>query len=87
MIEIRPQEDINQSEWEDEANWHWGLFYYSAKDTRDWVPKRSMFSRRRFGGTPNFARPGARAHLMIMVGIMVVFFLVVVTLERTGVLR
>ena len=87
MTETRTQDEINQSEWENDANWRVGLFYYSARDSRDWVPKRSMFSRRRFGGTPNFARPGARAHLLMMVSLLLVLFLVVVTLERVGVLR
>lgn len=83
----RTQEQIDHEEWENPANWHWGIFYHSARDSRDWVPKRSMFGRRRYGGTPNFAKPGARAHMMILVSLLLLFFLVVVTLERLGVLR
>jgi uncharacterized membrane protein len=78
------QEQIDQQEWENMENWRWGLFYYSARDSRMWVPKRSMFGRRRFGGTPNFAKEGARQYMLLIVGAMLLFFLVVVALERSG---
>lgn len=84
MSEDRTQEQLDHDEWENPANWRWGLFYYSERDSRDWVPKRSMFGRRRYGGTPNFAKPSARQTMMILVGIMILFFLVVVSLERSG---
>lgn len=87
MPEITPQEETNQREWEDAANWRWGLFYYSEADSRDWVPKRSMFGRRRFGGTPNFAKKSARQYMMIMISLMLLFLLIVISLERSGVLR
>lgn len=87
MTEHRTQEETDYAEWEDPANWRFGLFYYSELDSRDWVPKRSMFGRRRYGGTPNFAKPSARRYMMIMVGLMLLFFLVVVSLERAGILR
>lgn len=80
------QQEIDQEEWENAGNWRWGLFYYSERDSRIWVPKRSMFGRRRFGGTPNFAKEGARTYMMIIIGAMLLMFGVVVALERSGIL-
>jgi uncharacterized membrane protein len=62
------------------------LFYHSEKDSRLWVPKRSFFSRRRHGGTPNFAKEAARKHFMILAGVGVLLVLVVIALDRLGVL-
>jgi hypothetical protein len=45
-----------------------------------------MYGRRRYGGTPNFAKPSARQHLMVIVGILLLFLLVVASLERLGML-
>ncbi len=81
MVDPVNQREIDEKEWADTANWRYGLFYYSEKDSRPWVPKRSMFGRRRFGGTPNFAKSVARAYFMLMVGIAVV---VVLVLAATG---
>ncbi|HKI97505.1 MAG TPA: hypothetical protein VKB51_03420 [bacterium] len=81
------QEQINDAEWQNSANWRFGLFYYSPRDSRVWVPKRSMFGRRRYGGTPNFAQPSARQYMMLIVTFMLALFLLVVLLERWGVLR
>jgi len=78
------QEEINQKEWEDPANWRGGIFYYGPKDTRPWVPKRSMFGRRRFGGTPNFAIRSARQTIMVVVGICVLIVFAVSLLEKSG---
>ena len=86
MSENKSQEDINESEWLDKANWRLGIFYHSEKDTRSWVPKRSMFNRRRYGGTPNFARKSARQVMMVVIGLCVLLFLVVASLENNGIL-
>ncbi len=80
------QEEIDEQEWLNSDNWRYGLFYNSEKDSRLWVPKRSMFGRRRHGGTPNFAKAAARSHFMLLVGIGVLVVLVVVALDRMGVL-
>jgi uncharacterized membrane protein len=85
-VEQRSQEEIDHAEWENPANWRYGLFYHSERDSRPWVPKRSMYGRRRYGGTPNFAKPSARQHLMVIVGILLLFLLVVASLERLGML-
>jgi uncharacterized membrane protein len=81
------QDQINDREWNDPANWHYGLIYSSGRDSRDWVPKRSLFGRRRYGGTPNFAKQSARRYMLLMVGLALVLFLAVVALERLGILR
>jgi uncharacterized membrane protein len=86
MTEPRTQEQINEEEWQNPANWRFGLVYHSERDSRPWVPKRSLFNRRRSGGTPNFAKRAARQYLMVVVGVLLSFFLLVVTLERLGVL-
>jgi uncharacterized membrane protein len=85
-VEQRSQEEIDHTEWKNPANWRYGLFYHSERDSRPWVPKRSMYGRRRYGGTPNFAKPSARQHLMVIVGILLLFLLVVASLERLGML-
>jgi uncharacterized membrane protein len=87
MSERPTEEEIDEAEWLTSANWRLGLFYHSERDSRVWVPKRSMFGRRRYGGTPNFAKKSARRYMMLMVGIALVFLLLVVALERLGVLR
>ena len=76
------QRDLDEVEWENTANWHYGLFYHSERDSRAWVPKRSMFGRRRFGGTPNFAQKSARQTMMMIVGFCVLFVLVVAIAEN-----
>ena len=86
MSDNQSQEQINDSEWSNTANWRAGIFYHSEKDSRPWVPKRSMFGRRRFGGTPNFAKKSARQYMMLIVGFGLLFFLFVVALERSGIL-
>ena len=81
------QDEINETEWLDAANWRYGLFYYSARDSRPWVPKRSLYGRRRYGGTPNFAKRAARQYMMLIIGFMLLLLLVITTLERLGILR
>jgi uncharacterized membrane protein len=81
------QEQINDSEWHNPANWRYGLVYFSARDSRAWVPKRAMFGRRRYGGTPNFANPSARRYMALMLSLMLMLLLAVMTLERLGILR
>ena len=80
------EDERNEAEWSNAANWRYGVFYFSKVDTRPWVPKRSMFGRRRYGGTPNFAHPGARAFLMLVVGLAVGLVLLISALERSGLL-
>ena len=87
MSDPQSQDEINEAEWLNAANWRYGLFYHSERDSRPWVPKRSLFGRRRFGGTPNFAKKTARQYLMLVMGVMVLLFVVVVWLERLGILR
>lgn len=51
----KAQEEINQTEWENPDNW--STIYFSKKDSRIWVPKRSTKS----GFTINFgSRAGSR---------------------------
>ena len=84
MATRQTQDELNEQEWQNKDNWRYGLFYFSEKDSRLWVPKRSMFNRRRHGGTPNFAQPTARSHFMLLVGIGLLVVLVVVALDRSG---
>jgi len=53
------QQEINQSEWENPANWTAGskmfCVYFSHKDSRTWVPKPSPW----MGDTLNRAKPAA----------------------------
>lgn len=81
------QQRIDEAEWENPANWRFGLFYHSERDSRPWVPKRSMFGRRRYGGTPNFAKKSARQFMMVALGIGILFFLLVASLENQGWLK
>lgn len=82
MAEQQSQQEIDEEEWNDKANWRFSLFYYSERDSRPWVPKRSMFGRRRFGGTPNFAKKSARQYMMIILGLAFLFFLLIASLGR-----
>ena len=84
---LTERQRIDESEWENPANWRMGLFYYSERDSRPWVPKRSMLGRRRYGGTPNFAKKSARQFLMLIIGIGVLMVLIVASLENNGMLR
>jgi len=84
MSDQPSQDEINETEWLNPANWRAGIFYHSEQDSRIWVPKRSMFGRRRYGGTPNFAKESARKFIMIVIGVCVLVFMVVVTVENMG---
>jgi uncharacterized membrane protein len=59
------QRAINEREWHDPANWWGGSFgfYSSEADTRLLVPKRH----RAMGWTLNFAKPGARFLMVLLV--------------------
>lgn len=48
------QDQINDAEWSDPANWHWGV-YRSERDTRVWVAKKPKWA----GWTLNFAHTAA----------------------------
>ena len=50
-------DSLNDSEWDNPANWWGGFFYHSNLDTRNLVPQRATG----FGVTPNLARPGGLA--------------------------
>lgn len=52
--EINTQREINQAEWRDRDNWHWGI-YNSPRDTRIWVSKSIPWT----GWTLNFAHTAA----------------------------
>ena len=80
------QEETDEREWQNRDNWRYGLFYHSETDSRLWVPKRTMFGRSRFGGTPNFAKPAARTYFMLIVGVCLFVLLVVIALDRSGIL-
>ena len=78
---------MDDEEWNNRANWRIGLFYYSQRDSRAWVPKRGSLGRRRMGVTPNLAKPQARAYLGIVMGGFLILFLTIILLERWGLLR
>lgn len=82
MASKMTQDELNEQEWHNTENWRWGLFYHSEKDSRLWVPKRSLLARRRHGGTPNFAKEAARKHFMILLGVGALVVLVVIALDR-----
>lgn len=60
------QRDVNEREWHTPGNWHGGWLgvYSSEQDTRLVVPKRN----RLLGWTLNFAHPGARFLLVLLLG-------------------
>ncbi|HEX7927683.1 MAG TPA: hypothetical protein VF678_08835 [bacterium] len=61
------QTAVNEAEWANRANWRLGLFYVSPRDSRIWVPKRTIFGRKhRLGLTPNFSRRGARLYMGLL---------------------
>jgi len=84
---LTPEPSQNDKEWENPANWKYGLFYFSSNDTRSWVPKRGFMGRRRFGVTPNLANRVARIYLFTMLGFFAFLILLVSALEKAGVLR
>ena len=52
-IDRKYQDGVNESEWEDPANWRAGILYYSPRDDRVFVPKPTWS----IGATINLARP------------------------------
>lgn len=55
------QSEINESEWQDRANWRIGC-YSSPRDTRVWVPKPIRWT----GWTLNFAHRSAWVWLALL---------------------
>lgn len=78
------QQRQNDEEWANSGNWRMGVFYFSRRDSRPWVPKRPMFGRTRGGGTPNLANRGARIYMGIIVGSFFGLLLVLNFLQRLG---
>jgi uncharacterized membrane protein len=62
------QDDINQSEWNDSANWS-VLIYSSRKDSRIFVPKR-----RGFGLTINFGHKNGKVLFVALLALPLVVF-------------
>ena len=60
------QVEIENVEWENAENWYLGVFYFSRRDTRPFVPKRG--SSEMLGATINFARPGGVLLLLGVIG-------------------
>jgi uncharacterized membrane protein len=82
------QAEINEQEWTNAENWKLGMFYYSQRDSRVWVPKRTLFGRQqRLGGTPNFAKPAARLYVLVVTSMLFGMILVLMVLRRLEVLR
>jgi uncharacterized membrane protein len=68
------EDSVNDSEWENPANWWAGLFYHSSLDTRTLVPQRATG----FGVTLNLGRRGGLAlGLAIAFGIVAVLIFAV----------
>ena len=84
-IERRMQAD--EAEWNKRENWRFGIFYYGARDSRIWVPKRSLLSRRRSGGTPNLAKREARLFLGIVLGFFLFLTALIIGLSNAGLLH
>ena len=68
------QVEIDDAEWQNPANWRAGVFYFSRRDSRSFVPKRNPA----LGVTVNFARP---AGVGFLVGVLL-FVLLVSYLSR-----
>jgi uncharacterized membrane protein len=71
------QDEIDRAEWENEANWSHPLFgvYFSKRDSRTWVPKRTPS----WGWTLNLGRPSA---VWWIVGLITVPMVLARTLGR-----
>ncbi len=89
-LELTPEQLEMQArwdaEWNNRRNWHLGVFYHAPNDPRPWVPKRGLIVRAKRGSTPNLANPMARRHLGVILSILLGVLLVLVTLDRLGVL-
>ena len=80
------QDEINQTEWKNDANWggpRWGSIYFSKRDTRVWVPKRMPW----LGWTVNLAHnAGVYWFIGLLMGaplavIIVLFTVLIITLR------
>jgi len=71
IITLMTQNDINQSEWDNPANWTI-LTYNSPRDSRTFVPKR-----RGFGWTLNFGHASGKILLGVFLALPVVVFCVI----------
>jgi len=60
------QYSVNESEWENPANWWGGLLYHSKEDDRLWVPKRFGW----LGYTINVGRPLGLAVAVAMLALI-----------------
>jgi uncharacterized membrane protein len=70
--EVRTQQEaVNESEWEDPANWWGSLLYRSKRDNRLWVPKRVAS----FGETINLGRPLGLVIAVAIPGLILAFIL------------
>ncbi|MEE8394946.1 MAG: hypothetical protein V3S29_02755 [bacterium] len=82
----KTQQDLDEAEWQNVANWRLGLFYFSEKDSRIWVPKRRLLGRGRTGGTPNLAKPAARQYMMMLAGGFALLLVLLSLLRNAGIL-
>lgn len=74
------------AEWNNRRNWRLGVFYYAPDDPRPWVPKRGLIVRAKRGSTPNLANPIARKFLGVLVSFLLGLLVLLVLLDRLGVL-
>ena len=70
------QIEIDDAEWEKPENWRAGIFYFSRRDSRPFVPKR----RSNMGITVNFARATGVLFLVGALG----FAALLIYLSRSG---
>lgn len=70
------QLEIDDQEWAKPDNWRGGLFHYSRRDSRSFVPKRNSA----MGITINFARPTGVLFLVGALG----FAALLIHLARNG---
>ena len=77
-VDRKYQDGVNESEWQDPANWWWaGGLYYSPRDDRVFVPKRPPS----FGATINLGRPLGLA-IALAVPVFLVALVVAAALRR-----
>lgn len=70
--EVRTQQEaVNESEWENPANWWGSLLYHSKRDNRLWVPKRIPS----FGETINLGKPLGLAIAVAIPGLIIAFII------------
>ena len=71
------QEGVNESEWQDPANWWSGILYYSPRDDRFIVPKQGSS----FGATLNLGRPLGVA-IVLAIAVFLVSLLAAAAMRR-----